>query len=99
MPKLKVSNFYKQAFQGQKIPGTTDYVQERLRSASWLVTFSCHVGIGTLPTQLATGFMASWLTRFARSTTARQVVGVIIIAMAIGSLFIPLGESGHGRAD
>jgi sulfite exporter TauE/SafE len=54
-------------------------------------------GIGTLPTLLATGFMASWLTRFARSTTARQVVGLIIIAMAIGSLFLPIGDQVHGH--
>ena len=49
-------------------------------------------GLGTLPTLLATGFMTSWLTRFARSTTARQLVGLLIIAMAIGSLFLPIGD-------
>jgi sulfite exporter TauE/SafE len=54
-------------------------------------------GIGTLPTLLATGFMTSWLTRFARSTTARQIVGLLIIAMAIGSLFIPMGDNMHGH--
>lgn len=54
-------------------------------------------GLGTLPTLLATGFMTSWLTRFARSTTARQVVGLLIIAMAIGSLFIPMGDHAHGQ--
>lgn len=54
-------------------------------------------GLGTLPTLLATGFMTSWLTRFARSSTARQVVGLLIIAMAIGSLFIPMGDQGHGH--
>ena len=54
-------------------------------------------GIGTLPTLLATGFMTSWLTRFARSATARQIVGLLIIAMAIGSLFIPMGENMHGH--
>jgi sulfite exporter TauE/SafE len=53
-------------------------------------------GVGTLPTLLATGFMTSSLTRFARSTTARQLVGLLIIAMAIGSLFIPMGEHMHG---
>ncbi len=54
-------------------------------------------GIGTMPTLLATGFMTSWLTRFARSSTARQVVGLIIIAMAIGSLYLPIGDhlAGH----
>lgn len=54
-------------------------------------------GVGTLPTLLATGFMTSWLTRFARSSTARQVVGLLIIAMAIGSLFIPMGDQAHGH--
>ena len=54
-------------------------------------------GVGTLPTLLATGFMTSWLTRFARSSTARQVVGLLIIAMAIGSLFIPMGDQMHGH--
>lgn len=54
-------------------------------------------GIGTLPTLLATGFMTSWLTRFARSSTARQIVGLVIIAMAIGSLFLPMGEQMHGH--
>lgn len=53
-------------------------------------------GLGTLPTLLATGFMTSWLTRFARSSTARQVVGLLIIAMAIGSLYIPMGETTPG---
>ena len=54
-------------------------------------------GIGTLPTLLTTGFMTSWLTRFARSSTARQAVGLIIIAMAIGSLFLPMGEQMPGH--
>ena len=56
-------------------------------------------GIGTLPTLLATGFMTSWLTRFARSSTARQVVGLLIVAMAIGSLFIPMGDHLPGHHD
>ena len=47
-------------------------------------------GLGTLPTLLSAGFMTSWLTRFARSQRARQVVGLLIIAMAIGSLLIPM---------
>jgi len=54
-------------------------------------------GLGTMPTLLATGFMTSWLTRFARSSTARRVIGLLIIAMAIGSLFIPMGDSIHGH--
>ena len=47
-------------------------------------------GLGTLPTLLSAGFMTSWLTRFARSKRARQLVGLLIIAMAIGSLLIPM---------
>ena len=54
-------------------------------------------GLGTLPTLLATGFMTSWLTRFARSSTARQLVGLLIIAMAIGSLFLPMGDHMQGH--
>ena len=54
-------------------------------------------GIGSLPTLLATGFMTSWLTRFARSTTARQVVGLVIIALAVGSLFLPMGDQIQGH--
>jgi len=49
-------------------------------------------GLGTLPTLIAAGFMTSWITRFARSARARQVVGLLIIAMAIGSLFIPMAH-------
>ena len=47
-------------------------------------------GLGTLPTLLTAGFMTSWVTRFARNPTARVIVGLLIIAMAIGSLFIPM---------
>lgn len=47
-------------------------------------------GAGTLPTLITAGFMTSWITRFAHSTRARQIVGLLIIIMAIGSLFIPM---------
>lgn len=47
-------------------------------------------GVGTLPALLATGFMTSWLTLFARSRRARLIVGMLIILLAIGSLFIPM---------
>ncbi len=52
-------------------------------------------GAGTLPTLISAGFMTSWITRFAHSTRARQVVGLLIIAMAIGSLFIPMSHHHH----
>ncbi len=47
-------------------------------------------GLGTLPTLVTAGFMTSWMTRFARSRRARQVIGLLIILMAIASLFIPM---------
>ena len=52
-------------------------------------------GAGTLPTLITAGFMTSWITRFAHSTRARQVVGALIIIMAIGSLFIPMEHHHH----
>ncbi len=52
-------------------------------------------GLGTLPTLLAAGFMTSWVTRFARNPTTRTIVGVLIIAMAIGSLFVPMATHHH----
>jgi hypothetical protein len=39
--------------------------------------------------------MTSWITRFAHSTRARQVVGILIIVMALGSLFIPMEGHHH----
>jgi sulfite exporter TauE/SafE len=52
-------------------------------------------GAGTLPTLITAGFMTSWITRFAHSTRARQLVGLLIIVMAISSLFIPMGQHHH----
>ena len=52
-------------------------------------------GAGTLPTLITAGFMTSWITRFARSSRARKVVGLLIIVMAIGSLFIPMETHHH----
>ncbi len=54
-------------------------------------------GLGTLPTLITAGFMTSWVTRFAHSTRARQIVGLLIIFMAIGSLFIPMDHGQHGQ--
>ncbi len=52
-------------------------------------------GLGTLPTLVTAGFMTSWITRLAQSSRARQIVGLLIIAMAIGSLFIPMEPLHH----
>lgn len=53
-------------------------------------------GLGTLPSLVATGLAMSSLKRFTQSKTVRQVVGGLVIAMAIGSLFIPMGSHKHG---
>lgn len=47
-------------------------------------------GVGTLPTLIVTGFAASGLATFVRNPRVRQITGLLIIAMAIGSLFIPM---------
>ncbi len=53
-------------------------------------------GLGTLPTLMATGFMASWLTQFARSKKTRQLIGLVIVAMAVGNFFLPIAyHSNH----
>ena len=52
-------------------------------------------GLGTLPTLITAGFMTSWITRFAHSTRARQIVGLLIVVMAIGSFFIPMEHRHH----
>ena len=62
-----------------------------LQGAALMLAF----GLGTLPTLLAAGFMASWLTSFARNRKVRSMAGILIIAMAIGSLFIPMQHNNH----
>jgi len=62
---------------------------DAIHGASIMLAF----GAGTLPTLIAAGFMTSWITRFAHSTRARQIAGLLIVIAAIGSLFIPLEHS------
>ena len=54
-------------------------------------------GLGTLPTLLAAGFMTSWMTRFASNPKVRTIVGLLIITMAIGSLFIPMQHNNQSN--
>ncbi len=56
-------------------------------------------GLGTLPSLLAAGLAVSWLKRFTQSKVTRQVVGVLVIAMAIGSLLMPMGSHKHRHVD
>jgi len=55
-------------------------------------------GLGTLPSLLAAGLAVSSLKRFTQMKTVRQVVGVLVIAMATGSLLMPMGGHKHGHA-
>ena len=52
-------------------------------------------GLGTLPSILSLGVMATWVRRFASSQSTRQIAGLIIIIMAIASLFIGTGDGHH----
>ncbi|MFW2372430.1 MAG: sulfite exporter TauE/SafE family protein [Gammaproteobacteria bacterium] len=52
-------------------------------------------GLGTLPTILSVGIMATWVRRFASSQLTRQIIGLIIIIMAIASLFLATGGEHH----
>jgi len=56
-------------------------------------------GLGTLPTLLTAGLAMSSLKRFTQSKMTRQLVGVLVIAMAIGSLLMPMGGHKQGHAD
>lgn len=47
-------------------------------------------GLGTLPTLLVAGFITSWLTHFSSNPKIRALAGLLIIGMAIGSLYIPM---------
>ena len=55
-------------------------------------------GLGTLPSLLAAGLAVSWLKRFTQSKMTRQLVGALVIAMAIGSLLMPMGGHKQGHA-
>jgi sulfite exporter TauE/SafE len=56
-------------------------------------------GLGTLPSLLAAGVVMSSLKRFTQTKSVRQVVGVLVIAMAIGSLLMPMGGHKQGHTD
>ena len=51
--------------------------------------------IGTLPSMVSAGVMAGWIRRLAASQQARQAIGLIIILMALASLFIGEGDAHH----
>jgi len=62
-----------------------------VQGASMMLAF----GLGTLPTMISAGFMASWLRRFASSRKTRRIIGVLIVIMAIASLYLGAGYDEH----
>jgi len=56
-------------------------------------------GLGTLPSLLAAGLAMSSLKRFTQTKMVRQVVGILVIAMAIGSLLMPMGGHKQSHTD
>jgi len=56
-------------------------------------------GLGTLPSLLTAGRAMSSLKRFAQMKMVRQVVGILVIAMAIGTLLMPMGGHKKGHMD
>jgi hypothetical protein len=44
---------------------------------------------------LSAGVMATWIRRLARSPRTRQLIGLVIIVMALASLFISVGDVHH----
>lgn len=51
-------------------------------------------GLGTMPAMIAAGVTTTWLTRFAQSAATRRFIGLLIILMAIASLFVVF-DGGH----
>ena len=56
-------------------------------------------GLGTLPSLLTAGLAMSSLKRFTQTKMVRQVVGILVIAMAIGTLLMPMGGHNKGHMD
>ncbi len=54
-------------------------------------------GLGTLPSLLAAGLAVSSLKSLTRMKPVRQLVGVLVIVMAIGSLLMPMGGHKHNH--
>jgi hypothetical protein len=56
-------------------------------------------GAGILPAVMGAGLFTGLLAGLANSKRFRQAAGILIIAMALGSLWIPVGHEHHHHAD
>jgi sulfite exporter TauE/SafE len=65
-------------------------------SASQGALYMALFGIGTLPAVMGTGMVAGLLTRLARNPAIRRLAGVLLVVMALATLWIDLGA---GRQD
>ena len=62
-----------------------------LNGALFMLAF----GLGTLPAVMTTGILTGWMTRFSRTRGLRQSIGVLLIALALISLWLNLQHAGH----
>jgi len=62
------------------------------QGASMMLAF----GLGTLPVMILTGMLTAWMRRLGSQQKLRQLVGLIIVMMALASLFFtPIDHSQH----
>lgn len=59
--------------------------------------FMASFGLGTLPSVMSAGIVSGALARIARNPRLRAAAGLIIVAMALGGLYLALQQSGHGE--
>ena len=52
-------------------------------------------GIGTLPGVMTAGILTGWLVKIRNARWARQIFGLLLIAMALASLYPMLMANGH----
>ncbi len=57
--------------------------------------FMLAFGLGTLPGVMTTGILTGWMTRFSRTRGLRQGIGLLLIALALASLWLNLEHAGH----
>ncbi len=62
-----------------------------LQGASMMAAF----GLGTVPAMLSAGVMLGWVRKLGQSPRTRQLIGLALVAAAVASLLIGVGDTGH----
>jgi len=57
--------------------------------------FMLAFGLGTLPGVMATGMLTGWMTRFSRTRGLRQGIGLLLIGLALISLWLNFEHADH----